>query len=299
MFGALPVAILLMLASWWIGGKFMFRMTPKTKPNPRFQGAERKRCRHRIRQDGTHGRYMEKKAGIIFIVVILALGHRPIPHGHVLGFEISLIVTASPWCRAIAFWPKAGIINWNKADVSLAPADLQCGSVCRVVWHSTPQMRHAGWYRWASTELDLVGRQPNFWVVYTIIVAFMAYAGYFFTSKTMRTLIFIPFVVILAQQLGYNPVWIALPGAFTLVLGDWLAVQRKAEPDPLRNRSVLRSGQFLLRVHSQDDRYHTAGDLRNDMVPHHLESLLHSDAVNRPFRRLLSHTKRRFRNAIS
>jgi len=59
----------------------------------------------------------------------------------------------------------------------------------------------------------------NFWVVYTIVIAINMYAHLFFTSKTMRTIIMIPFVIALAQQLGYNPLWLALPAAFTI---DWV-----------------------------------------------------------------------------
>jgi di/tricarboxylate transporter len=41
----------------------------------------------------------------------------------------------------------------------------------------------------------------------------------FFTSKTMRTLIFIPFVIAIAQTLGFHPLALALPAAFTI---DWV-----------------------------------------------------------------------------
>jgi len=138
---------------------------------------------------------------------------------------------------SIALWPKAGIINWNKADVPwhllIFSAGAYAGGLALNATDAARWIVSMGFDR-----LDLVGRQPNFWVVYTIIVAFMAYAGYFFTSKTMRTLIFIPFVVILAQELGYNPVWLALPGAFTLC---WvIGLPFNAKP----NLILYATGQF-------------------------------------------------------
>ena len=51
------------------------------------------------------------------------------------------------------------------------------------------------------------------------VIAINLISHYFFTSKTMRTIIMIPFVIGIAQQLGWNPVWLALPSAFTI---DWV-----------------------------------------------------------------------------
>ncbi|TVQ67554.1 MAG: anion transporter [Balneolaceae bacterium] len=232
MFGALPVAILMMLASWWIGGKLIFRMSEK-ESKPQVSGGK-EALKKELDKMGPWT-FTEKKAGVIFIVVIL-LWVTDRWHMPVLGFEISLIVTALIGA-AIALWPKAGIINWNKADVPwhllIFSAGAYAGGLALNATDAARWIVSMGFDR-----LDLVGRQPNFWVVYTIIVAFMAYAGYFFTSKTMRTLIFIPFVVILAQELGYNPVWLALPGAFTLC---WvIGLPFNAKP----NLILYATGQF-------------------------------------------------------
>ncbi len=232
MFGALPVAIILMLASWWVGGKFMFRMS-KDEARPQVSGGK-EALQAQLDKMGPWS-YMEKKAGIIFLVVIM-LWVTDRFHMAMFGFEISLIVTALLGA-VVALWPKAGIINWNKADIPwhllIFSAGAYAGGLALNATDAARWLVSMGFDR-----LDLVGRQPNFWVVYTIIVGFMTYAGYFFTSKTMRTLIFIPFVVILAQQLGYNPVWLALPGAFTLC---WvIGLPFNAKP----NLILYATGQF-------------------------------------------------------
>jgi di/tricarboxylate transporter len=62
-------------------------------------------------------------------------------------------------------------------------------------------------------------QHANFWVVYVVVIAVNLYSHFFFTSKTMRTIIMIPFVIGVAQYLGFTPVSLALPAAFTI---DWV-----------------------------------------------------------------------------
>lgn len=232
MFGALPVAIVLMLLSWYIGGKIIFRMTPEESVPQVSGGAEA--LRDELAKMGPW-RYEEMKAGVVFLVVIF-LWITDRWHVAMFGFEISLVITAILGA-VIALWPKAGMINWNKADIPWHLLIFSAGAYAGGL--SLNETDSARWLvNLGFEKLDLVGRQPNFWVFYTIIVAFMAYAGYFFTSKTMRTLIFIPFVVILALELGYEAYWVALPGAFTLC---WvIGLPFNAKP----NLILYATGQF-------------------------------------------------------
>jgi solute carrier family 13 (sodium-dependent dicarboxylate transporter), member 2/3/5 len=59
-----------------------------------------------------------------------------------------------------------------------------------------------------------------------------------FTSKTMRTIILIPFIIGLARELGINPVALALPAAFTI---DWvIGLPISAKPNVI----LFTTGQY-------------------------------------------------------
>lgn len=232
MFGALPIAIILMFLSWYLGAKFNFRLTPEQSV-PQVSGG-REALKEELDKMGPWT-FMEKKAAAIFLLVV-GLWVTDRWHMAVLGFEISLIVTALIGA-VIALWPKAGIIDWNKADIPWHLLIFSAGAYAGGL-----ALNQTDAARWLVSKgfdaLNLTGRDFNYWIVYTIIMAFMVYAGYFFTSKTMRTLITIPIVIVIAQQMGYDPVWFALPAAFTLC---WvIGLPFNAKP----NLILYATGQF-------------------------------------------------------
>ena len=100
----------------------------------------------------------------------------------------------------------------------------------------------------------------NFWTVYIIVIALMMYSHLVFTSKTMRTIILIPFIIALAQQLGFNPIALALPAAFTI---DWvIGLPISAKPNVI----LFTTGQYSVldnlkyRLRDRDHR-HRAPDV--------------------------------------
>ena len=66
------------------------------------------------------------------------------------------------------------------------------------------------------------------------------YAHLFFTSKTMRSIVMIPIIIAIAQQLGFDQVSLALPAAFTLT---WvITLPTNAKP----NLILYSTGQFSI-----------------------------------------------------
>ena len=64
------------------------------------------------------------------------------------------------------------------------------------------------------------------------------YSHFFFTAKTMRTIIMIPFVIGIAKYLGFPPISLALPAAFTI---DWvIGLPISAKP----NLILFTTGQY-------------------------------------------------------
>lgn len=95
--------------------------------------------------------------------------------------------------------------------------------------------------QWAISRLFAMlrfGPHPNFWTVYIIVIAVNLYSHLFFTSKTMRTIIVLPVVMELAKHLGFNPLSLALPAAFTI---DWvIGLPINAKP----NLILFTTGQY-------------------------------------------------------
>jgi len=96
----------------------------------------------------------------------------------------------------------------------------------------------ARWLVGSLFEQMNIGPGVNFWLVYCIVIAVNMFSHLVFTSKTMRTLIFIPFVIAIAQTLGYDPLWLALPAAFTI---DWvIGLPINAKPNVI----LFATGQY-------------------------------------------------------
>ena len=212
MFANLPIAILAMLAIWYIGPKFLLKLKEEDK-RPHLSGGI-EILKDQLRNMGPMT-FAEKKGAVIFgAVIFLWITDRY--HMAWFGFEINAVMAAVVGA-VVTLLPKIGILDWNEADI---PWHLMIFSAGAYAGGLALNHTHAA--KWVMEQIFMsinMGKDVNFWVVYTIVIAINMYAHLFFTSKTMRTIIMIPFVIALAQQLGYNPLWLALPAAFTI---DWV-----------------------------------------------------------------------------
>ncbi|HHE64422.1 MAG TPA: sodium:sulfate symporter, partial [Bacteroidetes bacterium] len=55
-----------------------------------------------------------------------------------------------------------------------------------------------------------------FWLLYVILTGMMIFSALVFQSKTMRTLIFIPIAIGVAERFGFSIISLALPVAFLI-----------------------------------------------------------------------------------
>ena len=212
MFANLPVVILAMFASWYLGPKLLFKLRPEQKKPVVAGGLER--LQERLREMGPVSGG-EKKAMAIFALVI-ALWVTDRMHMMWFGFEITAVMAAFLGAL-IALAPRLGLLKWSEADIPwhlmLFSAGAYAGGLA---------LNDTGASRWLVGSLfDQLNIHPGvgFWPVYCIVIVMNMFSHIFFTSKTMRTLIFIPFVITIAQTLGFKPLALALPAAFTI---DWV-----------------------------------------------------------------------------
>jgi di/tricarboxylate transporter len=68
----------------------------------------------------------------------------------------------------------------------------------------------------ATFEALGFGDHTPFWVLYLALTFAMAFSALFFQSKTMRTMIFIPIAIGVANRFGFSVISLALPVAFLI-----------------------------------------------------------------------------------
>lgn len=114
----------------------------------------------------------------------------------------------------VALLPGIGVVKWNEVDVP---------------WHL--MLFSAGAYALGSgleaTDLpaisvnaffDNLGISQNtpFWFLYVLLTGVMVFSALLFQSKTMRTMIFVPIAIGVANRFGYEVLSLALPVAFMI-----------------------------------------------------------------------------------
>ena len=212
MFANLPVVLVTMLIAWAIGPYLLFRLKPADR-QPSIPGGIAALAEH-LKGIGPMSR-AEKRGALIFgLVVFLWVTDRF--HMGWFGFEVNPVMAAMLGV-ILTFLPKVGLLSWNDADIPWHLMIFSCGAYAGgLALESTGAARFL--IQKIFDALHFSGN-ANFWVVYVVVIAVMAYSHLFFTSKTMRTIILIPFIIAIAQQLGFKPLALALPAAFTI---DWV-----------------------------------------------------------------------------
>jgi len=114
----------------------------------------------------------------------------------------------------IALCPRIGLLKWNDADIPWHLLIFSTGAYAGGL-----ALSETGAAQWlVDAVFDLFSIKPgiSFWALYCIVMAVSMFSHIVFTSKTIRTIILIPMIIAIANRLGFNPVALALPAAFTL-----------------------------------------------------------------------------------
>jgi anion transporter len=233
MFAALPVALAGMAIAWWIGPHLLMRIPPQDAKPKVAGGLEA--LSGQLTAMGAMSSQEKRGLAIFGLVVFLWATDR----FHVGWFGLSIsAVLAAMLGAVVALSPRIGVLTWNDTDIPwhllLFSAGAYAGGLA---------LDQTGAARWVIQQvfdaLD-IGRDMNFWAVYSTIIAVNMFAHFFFTSKTIRTVIMIPMVISLAQFLGYPVLSLALPAAFTI---DWvIGLPISAKP----NLILFTTGQYSL-----------------------------------------------------
>jgi anion transporter len=200
---AFPLAIILMVIGWFVGTKLIFPLK-KGEDSPQIEGGI-DRLKEELAKLGKM-KPEEFKAIAIFVAV-LALWATDKQHG--------ISQTAVAFLGAVvALLPKVGIVKWNDVDIP---------------WHLL--LFSAGAYTLGAgldatnlpgtmidalfTRLGITVDTP-YWVLFFILTGTMLFSALIFQSKTMRTLIFVPIAIGVAQRFNLPILSLAFPVALLI-----------------------------------------------------------------------------------
>ncbi len=200
---AFPLCIIIIMIGWVVGTKIIFPMKPEEQKPQIEGGMQRLKDEYHALGKMTVNEY---KAIAIFVIVLL-LWATDKQHG--------ISQTAVAFMGAVvALLPGIGIVKWNDVDIP---------------WHL--MLFSAGAYTLGTglevTDLPAIAvdsafnhfgisEQTPFWLLYVVLTFVMMFSGLIFQSKTMRTLIFIPIAIGVAQKFGYPVMSLAFPLALLI-----------------------------------------------------------------------------------
>jgi anion transporter len=203
MIAMFPIMVGLMFIGYLLAMKVYFPLKPNERI-PQIEGGM-ERLRQEYRNLGKIN--IQEIKSIIIFVTILAFWATDRLHG--------ISATAVAFVGAIvALLPRVGIVKWNDVDIP---------------WHL--MLFSAGAYTlgsgFAFTDLPSIsvnsffdhlgiGNDTHFWILYILLTAVMVFSALLFQSKTMRTMIFVPIAIGVANRFGFSVISLALPVAFMI-----------------------------------------------------------------------------------
>jgi solute carrier family 13 (sodium-dependent dicarboxylate transporter), member 2/3/5 len=204
LFAAFPIAVISVLASWGIG---LILFKPE-HDRPKGQGIET--LRKELKAMGPMSANELKAACIFALTVFLWVTDRW--HVGWWGFQISTAMTAII-AATVCFLPGIGLLNWKETKI---PWDLMIFSAG--AYSVGLALEGTGGAKWLMNSIfaETGIESMSFFGAYTLVMLIAMFSHLVFTSKTVRTAIVIPIVIALAKSMGFSPVALALPAAFTM-----------------------------------------------------------------------------------
>ncbi|MCF6268560.1 MAG: anion permease [Melioribacteraceae bacterium] len=203
LFAAFPLAMITIAIGYFVGTKIMFRI-PKEDRKPQILGGM-ERLREELDKMGKIG-WDEIRAIIIFVAVLLMWST---DRYHGISKTAIVLVGA-----IVALLPGIGIMKWNNVDIPWHLLLFSAGAYTLGAGLKATDL--------ASISVDALfdnlglGAGTPFWLMYLLLTGTMVFSALFFQSKTMRTLIFIPIAIGVAQRFGFSILSLAFPVALLI-----------------------------------------------------------------------------------
>jgi anion transporter len=200
---AFPLATALMILGYFVGVKWIFRLKPNEK-SPQIEGGL-DGLRKELTDMGKLG--IEEYKAIFIFSAVLILWATDRYHG--------ISATSVAFLGAIvALLPRIGIIKWNDVDIPWHLLLFSAGAYTLGAGFKATGLPSISVN--ATFDYFNLGDGTPFWLLYVILTGMMIFSALVFQSKTMRTLIFIPIAIGVANRFGYPVISLALPVAFLI-----------------------------------------------------------------------------------
>ena len=114
----------------------------------------------------------------------------------------------------IALLPGIGIVKWNDVDIPWHLLLFSAGAYTLGAGLKATSLAAIS----VNSLFDTMGLGQNtpFWIFYLSLTAAMIFSSLIFQSKTMRTLIFVPIAIGVAQRYGFSVMSLAFPVALLI-----------------------------------------------------------------------------------
>lgn len=114
----------------------------------------------------------------------------------------------------IALMPGIGVVKWNDVDIPWHLMLFSAGAYTLGAGLDATGLPGT-LVNAAFDALGITGNTP-FWALYMILTFLMMFSGLVFQSKTIRTMIFVPIAMGIAQRFGYPAISLAIPVAMLI-----------------------------------------------------------------------------------
>lgn len=211
MFANAPIAVLTMLIAWWIAPRFIFPLK-KEERVPQVSGGL-DLVKKQLATMGPMTQAEWRCIAIFGVVIFLWMTDR----WHMQWFGVTIDAPIAAMIGVIvAFMPRWGLLEWSEAEIPWHALIFSAGAYAGGL-----ALDSTGAAEWAVRQLfgNLDLARLSFGAAYTLVICIMMYSHLLSTAKTIRTVIMIPIIITLSKQLGWDPVSLALPAAFTI---DWV-----------------------------------------------------------------------------
>ena len=200
---AFPVSFSMLFVGWFVGTRIFFPLKPEERL-PRVEGGM-ETLRNELAKMGKIS-WLEIKSVLIF-VTILALWATDKYHG--------ISPTAVAFMGAIvALYPGIGVVRWNEVDIPWHLLMFSAGAYTLGAGLKMTDLPSLA----VNAGVSALGLSQNtpFWVFYVLLTGGMLFSALIFQSKTMRTMIFVPIAIGVANSFGFSPMALALPVAMLI-----------------------------------------------------------------------------------
>lgn len=206
-----PIAVITVAVAWFAGPRFIFPLGPADR-EPRIAGGMEEVTRERQALGALSAREWRAIAIFAFVIFLWATDRF---QQRWFGIEFAPAIAAMIGA-VIALLPRVGVIEWGETDIPWHLMVFSAGAYAGGL--ALDDSGAAGWAverAFSSMRLEHVA----FGYTYAAVLAVMLYSHLLSTSKTVRTVIMIPLIILLARGLGWPAASLALPAAFTI---DWV-----------------------------------------------------------------------------